>query len=131
MNNKKPLILIIDDDQNFIEIFSAKLTQAGCAIEYAIGGEQGIKLARELQPALILMDVEMPSVNGVQALSIMKDDPSLKNIKIAFLTSYGEKERTEEWQDEKVAREVGAIDYIRKTDDLNSVVEEVKGILAR
>lgn len=127
--DKKPLILIIDDDMNFIEIFSAKLEKEGYEVAHAVGGEEGIKKARELQPALILMDVEMPTVNGVEALSIIKDDPGMKNLKIAFLTSYGEAERREEWSDEKVAREVGAVDYIRKTDDLNTIVKEVQHLL--
>lgn len=125
----KKTILLIDDDRDFLEIFSAKLQGDGADVTTAQGGEAGIAKIKELKPDLVLLDVEMPGINGVEVLAMIKENAELKNTKVAFLTSHGETNKREEWSDEKVAREVGAIDYIRKTDELNAIAGQVKDLL--
>jgi CheY-like chemotaxis protein len=124
----KPLILIVDDAKDFRIIMSAKLMAEGFAVEDAESGEAGIKKATELLPDLILLDVEMPKMNGIQTLSALKADPKTANLKVAFLTNYGESDNGADI-DRKFAREIGALDHIRKTDDLSSIVEKVRSLL--
>ena len=78
---------------------------------------------------MILLDVEMPEMNGVETLMKLKADDATKNIKVAFLTSYGEPQKETTWIDEKFAREAGALDYIKKSEDLETVVSEVNKLL--
>ncbi len=127
MNNKK--IVIIDDDSNFLEIFSTKLKSIGFNIDTAIGGKAGIKKVKAVNPDLILLDVEMPDMNGVEVLSELKHNDETKNIKVSFLTNYGEPQKETTWIDEKFAREAGAIDYIKKSEDLDKIAKEVKKLL--
>src|SRR3989344_6066610 len=125
----KQTILIIDDNKDFLEIFSMKLGSAGFEGTTATGGEEGFALAKKLRPDLILLDVEMPVMNGVETLMKLKADGDTAPLKVIFLTNYGEPQKETTWIDEKFAREAGAIDYIKKSEDLNSIVEEVKKLL--
>lgn len=122
-------ILIIDDSKDFLEIFSMKLTQAGYEVATAPSGAAGIEQAKKLTPDLILLDVEMPGMNGVETLAKLKGDSSTAAIKTVFLTNYGEPTKDATWIDEKFAREAGAMDYIKKSEDLGKIVDEVKRVL--
>lgn len=125
----KQSVLIIDDSKDFLEIFSTKLTAAGFDVATALGGAEGIEQAKKLKPDLILLDVEMPNMNGVETLAKIKGDPAIASLKVAFLTNYGEPAKEATWIDEKFAREAGAMDYIKKSEDLEVVVKEVKKLL--
>jgi len=136
MNQSNPnsqLILLVDDEADFREIFSMKLKAAGFVVELAEDGLQGIEKAKILKPDLILMDVKMPGMDGVEALSRIKADLSISKTKVVFLTSYGEPLPVEEIQknDRKFAQELGAMDYIRKSDDLDEIVNVIKKILGK
>ena len=106
-----------------------KLTQAGYEVVTAISGKTGIEKAKTCHPDLVLLDVEMPEMNGMETLAKMKEDLATSSFKIAFLTNYGEPSKDTTWIDEKFAREAGAIDYIKKSEDLPKVVDEVKKLL--
>ena len=122
-------ILIIDDNKDFLEIFSMKLTQAGFTVATAQSGEAGIEEAKRIHPDLILLDVEMPVMNGVETLQKMKADSATSGFKVVFLTNYGEPQKDTTWIDEKFAREAGAMDYIKKSEDLSKIVDEVTRLL--
>ena len=126
MNKHK--ILIIDDNPSFREIFSAKLESAGFSVAVADGGESGIIKGKEIIPDLVLLDIEMPGMTGIQVISKMKADPTLANVKVVFLTNHGESGEGEAWLDKKFAGEIGAAGYIRKTDDLDKVIKEIEEI---
>ena len=127
----KQTILIIDDNRDFLEIFSTKLTSAGYIVTTAVGGKDGIAKAKEVKPDLVLLDVEMPIMTGVETLYNMKQDPDLNTQKVVFLTNYGESQKETSWIDQKFAREAGAIDYIKKSEDLDKIVDDVKKVLAQ
>jgi len=127
----KHKIVIIDDDKDFLEIFSTKLQAADFDVTTAVGGKEGVSKIKEIKPDLILLDVEMPEMNGMEVLSKLKSDPSTKEIRVSFLTNYGEPQKEKTWIDEKFARETGAIDYIKKSEDLDKIVKEVEGLLAK
>jgi|SRR3989338_172037 len=122
-------ILIIDDDPNFLEIFSARLKSAGFKVETADGGEEGIKRAKALKPALILMDVRMPDLNGVDAMALLKKDADTADIKVLFLTNMGDVRPEIQNINNKFAQESGASGYIRKTDDLDLLIQKIKSFL--
>jgi len=133
MADKQLLILLVDDEKDFIDIFGAKLTSAGFSVIGALSGEDALANIKEMKPDLILLDFNMPGLSGVDVLAKIKDDPTMANTKVAFLTNYGEplpvKELSE--NDKKFAKEMGAIDYIRKTDDLDSILKSVEAALAK
>ena len=128
---KTPLILIIDDDEAFLEIISSCLRAAGIDSEIARGAKEGEEYARTLNPDLILLDMNMPEINGTELLLDLKKDPATKNIKVAFLTTL-----TNPWPaisapSKKFAQELGAIDYLDKTRDLVNIVTKVQEILGK
>lgn len=127
----KPTVLIVDDNKDFLEIFSMKLTQAGFDVSTAQSGKEGIEKAKKSRPDLVLLDVEMPEMSGVETLVKLKEDPATATLKIVFLTNYGEPSKETTWIDEKFAREAGAMDYIKKSEDLSKIVDEVKTLLEK
>lgn len=128
-DKNKSKILIIEDSQDFLEILSTKLKKEGFNIVTAENGELGVKAAKVENPSLILMDVQMPVMNGIDAFYKLKEDPATKDIKVVFLTNYGEPSKDATWLDDKFAREIGAQDYIKKTDDLDSIVKSIEKAL--
>lgn len=127
--NNLPLVLVVDDEANFREIFSTELLKAGYKVETAVDGEDGYEKAKNLKPALVLMDMEMPHLNGAGAVMKLKDDPETKNIKVIFLTNYGDPAAEMVGADIHFSKEIGAQDYIRKTDDMKEIVQRVVGFL--
>ena len=130
MTHTPSLILLVDDEPNFLEILSIKLNTAGFRVEVAANGDMGIKRAKELKPDLILMDVQMPIKNGVEAVTELRQDKEMKETKIVFLTSYGDSRPDAVGTDEKFAKELGALGYLRKTDDLDNILARVREFLA-
>jgi CheY-like chemotaxis protein len=125
-----PLILIVDDEENFREIFGAKLSAAGFRVETAEGAKTGIAKATSLMPDLILMDVKMPGMEGSTAVMKLREDPAMKDVKIAFLTNLGDPRHLQEI-DRKFSEEFGARDYLSKTDDLDVIIQRIKAILGQ
>ena len=105
------LILIVDDEPDFREIFSAKLSGAGFATEVADSAQGAIEKAKSLKPDLILMDVKMPVMDGPTAVMKLHEDPETKNIKIAFLTSLGDPRFELRDIDKKFSEEFGVQGY--------------------
>lgn len=126
---EQPLILIVDDEANFLEIFGVKLKAAGYRIETATNGAEGIEKAKNVRPDLILMDVNMPVMDGATAVLELRDDPMTKNIKVAFLTSLGDPHQEMRELNLKFAEDFGAQGYLKKTDDLDSLVGQIEKFL--
>ena len=131
MTDTQPLILLVDDEAAFREIFSLKLSAEGFKIETAEDGVQGIARAKELQPDLILMDVKMPNMDGATVVVKLKEDPATANLRVVYLTSLGDFGEGGEEQDRRFAVTSGAVGYIRKTEDLKKVVASVKSFLSQ
>jgi CheY-like chemotaxis protein len=124
-----PLVLIVDDEADFREIFKTKLSAAGFHVETAENGQMGVEKAKQLKPNLILMDVKMPVMDGATTALKLQEDPETKGITVAFLTSLGDPRAEMRGPDQKFAEDFGAAQYLKKTDDLDSVVEKVKALL--
>ncbi len=129
-NPPKPLILLVDDEENFREIFSVELQSAGFEVVAVASGAAAVEKLKKIKPTLVILDIEMPRQNGIETLEKMKADPNLSGVKVAFLTNLGNSDASYRWTDEKFAREIGAIDYIKKTDDLENVKIHVQKIIA-
>ena len=125
----QPLILVVDDEAAFREIFSMKLTADGYRVETAENGQAGVEKAKQLKPSLILMDVRMPVMDGPTAVLALRDDPETRDMKVVFLTSLGDPRLEMQEMNSKVAQDFGAMGYLRKTDDLNLLNDRIKVFL--
>lgn len=121
---------MVDDEENFREIFQSVLTSAGYQVKTAANGKEGVEAAKAIRPDLILMDVKMPVMDGAQAAMALHEDPETKDMKIIFLTSFGDPNVEMQDFDRKFAQEFGAMDYIKKTDDLAAITKKVGDLLA-
>ncbi len=125
----QPLILVVDDEEAFREIFSMKLAADGYRVETAENGKVGVEKAKQLKPALVLMDVRMPVMDGPTAVLALRDDPETKDLKVVFLTSLGDPRLEMQEMNSKVAQDFGAMGYLRKTDDLNLLNDRITAFL--
>jgi PAS domain S-box-containing protein len=111
-------ILVIDDDPEACEIIEHYLLKDGFAVITAASGEQGLRLAHELQPAAITLDVMMPDMDGWSVLRALKADPVLRKIPVVMLTMIDDRTR---------GYSLGAVDYLTKPVDR----EQLHNVLAR
>jgi two-component system cell cycle response regulator DivK len=81
-------ILIVEDNENNRSLFRDILTFHGYNVSVAADGKEGVALARELMPDLILMDIQMPGMDGLTAGGILKGDPATSGLKIVAITSF-------------------------------------------
>lgn len=118
-----PRILIADDNPDNLEIFRTRLAVHGYEIDTAVDGEEALAAARDMQPDLILLDVMMPKMDGVEVCRHIKSDPSLPFIPIIMLTA---KAST---KDVVIALDAGADEYLTKPVDHGALVARVKSML--
>ena len=114
----KPIVLVIDDDPNVHDLMRRTLAKDGYQIETALGGEEGLRRARELRPTAITLDVMMPGLNGWSVLAALKQDPELAPIPVIMLTMADERSQ---------GLELGALEYLTKPLDRTRLL----GILGR
>ena len=129
MEQKPPLVLIVDDEAAFREIFSVKLQALGYRTEIAVDGADGVQKAKAMKPDLILMDVQMPNVNGIDALQKIKEDDTLKGTKVLFLTNLGDPQTNAHDVENKFAQEIGAVGYLQKFTDLDVLMQKIQSFL--
>jgi two-component system, cell cycle response regulator DivK len=87
-----PLVLVVDDDDDTRSFCVEYLRDAGIQAEEAHDGSDALEKARELHPALIVMDMSMPGLDGVEATRLLKDDASTSSISIIALTGHGQQD---------------------------------------
>ncbi|MEK7212544.1 MAG: response regulator [Patescibacteria group bacterium] len=121
------LVLLIDDEQDFLEIMSTKLQAVGLSVETALDGEEGLAKIKALKPDLVVLDMAMPGMTGADMILKVKDDPEIKNTKVVFLSSVGIPAKRV--QDLQHAMSIGAVGYMEKTADLNKNVSEILSYL--
>jgi len=105
---QKPLVLMVDDDATMREVTGRFLERAGFAVVGANGGKEGLRLARELHPSAITLDVMMPDLDGWTVLAALKGDPALADIPVVLMSIMDEKQR---------GYALGAVDYMVKPVD--------------
>ena len=116
MNKKR--ILLVDDEPDLVRITSYRLQKAGYVILVAESGTQGLQLAQRERPDLILLDLNLPYMNGYDVCRALKTDPNLKNIPIIVFSASSEsiKEKSEE---------IGASAYIVKPFEISNLLETI------
>ena len=112
-------ILIVDDEQDIVESLKFVLEIANYTCYCAYNGEDGLKMAKEIVPDLIILDVMMPKINGFKISRLLKFDNKYKDIPILMLTARSQIE------DKMIGEETGVNEYITKPFDLDDVVSKV------
>src|SRR3954464_4296342 len=118
-------ILIIDDEQDVIDLLSLHLRKAGYALSTATDGATGLRLSREETPALIILDLMLPKMPGLEICKVLKTDPATRTIPVLMLTAKAEE------IDRIVGLEFGADDYVTKPFSPRELVLRVNAILRR
>ncbi len=125
MKKKEIKILLVDDEQDILEIVGYNLSQEGYQIFTAQNGKEAISKAKKELPQLIIMDVMMPEMDGMEACENIRKIPELNNVIITFLTA-----RSEDYS-QVAGFDVGADDYITKPIKPKLLVSKVKALLRR
>ena len=89
--NDQPKVLIADDEQDCIDFVCEALAQTACEVISASDGEEALKVAREQKPQLIILDVQMPKLDGFEVFSALRADKELGSVPIIMLTGIAEK----------------------------------------
>lgn len=117
-----PKVLIVDDDANFREIWKIKLVNNGFDVIVASNGKEALEIFKNNKPDIILLDIVMPIMNGIETLLSIKDDLKEKNIKVFIITSLDEADPEVKNYHNKIIQELGAVKCLRKSTDLNELV---------
>jgi two-component system alkaline phosphatase synthesis response regulator PhoP len=125
MKKKDIRILLVDDDADILEIVGYNLSQEGYLISTAVNGRDAIVKAKKVLPHLIIMDVMMPEMDGMEACENIRKIPELTNVIITFLTA-----RSEDYS-QVAGFDAGADDYISKPIKQKLLVSKVKALLRR
>jgi two-component system, OmpR family, phosphate regulon response regulator PhoB len=118
-------ILIIEDEQDVIDLLTLHLRKAGFAVGKATDGATGLRLAREESPALIILDLMLPTMPGLEICKVLKTDAATRQIPVLMLTAKAEE------IDRIVGLELGADDYVTKPFSPRELVLRVNAILRR
>ena len=125
MKKKDIKILLVDDEPDILEIVGYNLTQEGYQIVTAVNGREAVAKAKKELPQLIIMDVMMPEMDGMEACEHIRKIPELSNVIITFLTA-----RNEDYS-QVAGFDAGADDYIAKPIKPKLLVSKIKALLRR
>lgn len=119
----KPRILIIDDEPDIVRTLQDRLEMNGYSVITATNGTEGLEKAVSEKPDIILLDVIMPEMDGLEMLEALRKHPEGKNVAVVMLTARSQP------QDIARAKASGIDDYIVKPFDLSSLLEKIETVL--
>ena len=125
MGPREIKILLVDDEPDIIEILSFNLKQEGYNVFSASNGKEAIDKARKIKPHLIIMDVMMPVMDGIESCELIREDKTINDVVIMFLTARGED------FSQLAAFDAGADDYVTKPVKPKIFISKVKAMLRR
>lgn len=125
MSSENNKILLVDDEPDILEFISYNLVKEGFEVFTSNNGKEAIKLAQKERPDLIILDVMMPDLDGIETCRVIRETPELKDVLIAFLTA-----RNEDYS-QIAGFDAGADDYINKPIKPRVLVSRVKALLRR
>jgi len=125
MENKSHKILLVDDEPDILEFLSYNLKKEGYTVYTASDGAAAVKLAREAHPSLVVLDVMMPGMDGMETCRLLRETPGLEHVVIAFLTA-----RSEDYS-QIAGFESGADDYISKPIRPRVLISRIQALLRR
>jgi len=118
-NNIK--ILVAEDDEVYGKVYLNKLTKEGYQVILVKDGKEAVEMTKKEKPNLILLDIIMPTMDGFEALKIIKSDPETKNIKVLVMSNLGQE------SDMARAKELGAEEYFVKASiSISELIEKLK-----
>lgn len=123
MDNTK--VLLVDDEQDILDFVKYNLEKEGCWVETATNGKDAISLANKFQPALIILDIMMPEMDGIETCYKLRENKGLNNTIIAMLTA-----RNEDYT-QVAALQAGADDFIKKPIKPRVLTTKVQSLLRR
>ena len=118
-------ILIVDDEEDILDLLEYNLEKEGYEVIRAMDGEEAIELAKKENPQLILLDIMMPKLDGIETCRRIREFPEMQNVYIVFLTA-----RSEEYS-ELAGFDAGADDYISKPIKPRVLMSRLKAIMRR
>ncbi|MFN0032774.1 MAG: response regulator transcription factor [Flavobacteriales bacterium] len=121
----KQKILLVDDEQDILELIGYNLEKEGYEVKTALNGRKALEVARSFNPDLVLLDVMMPEMDGMETCRELREDDNLRNVLIAFLTA-----RNEDYS-QIAGFDAGADDYISKPIKPRVLISRVKALLRR
>jgi len=124
-NNNEYKILLVDDEPDILEFLSYNLKKEGFNVYTANNGKEAIAVAKKENPQVIILDVMMPDMDGIETCREIREIPGLKDVMIAFLTA-----RNEDYS-QIAGFEVGADDYINKPIKPRVLISRIKALLRR
>jgi two-component system phosphate regulon response regulator PhoB len=121
----KPKVLVVEDDRDIQELLQYNLAKEGYQVQLAATGEEGLKLAKAKAPALILLDLMLPGMDGLEVCRQLKRAPETAPIPVVMLTAKGEE------SDIVSGLELGAADYVTKPFSPKVLVARLRAVLRR
>lgn len=121
---KKSKILVVDDDKGLCQLYKLTLEQEGYEVYVANQGDQALSKALEVKPDLILLDIMMPMIHGLNVLDILKATPETQGLKVIVMSALSDDDTKNK------AKEFGAIDYIVKSQStISEVMQRIAKVL--
>ncbi|MEO0483317.1 MAG: diguanylate cyclase [Planctomycetota bacterium] len=119
----RPLVLVIDDSIDVHRLLQARLRSEPLELVQATSGEAGLEMARDRTPAIVLLDLDMPEMDGFEVLRALKDDPRTLHLPVIVLSGL------QSPHDKVTAFDLGAVDYVTKPFDLTELKVRVRSAL--
>ena len=116
------VVLVIEDEENLLKAIKYNLEKDGYKVQSAMDGEQGLELARQMEPSFIILDIMLPKMDGIEVCRILRRE---SNVPILMLTAKSEE------IDRVVGLELGADDYVTKPFSMRELMARIKAILRR
>lgn len=122
-------ILVVDDEKNIRMLFEDELTEAGFQVITAENGKEGLRLAQQAKPDLILLDIKMPDMHGVEVLQKIRETDS--TTPVIMITAHGARSPLSKSMTQWAIRskELNIADYITKPVDLDELIKKIRQIL--
>ncbi|HTL47319.1 MAG TPA: response regulator transcription factor [Verrucomicrobiae bacterium] len=121
----KEIIVIIEDEKNIVELLQYNLEKEGYRVFSALRGEEGLDLARKHLPSVLILDLMLPGMDGLEICKTLRQNPETSRIPILMLTARGEE------VDKVLGLELGADDYVTKPFSPRELVARIKAVLRR
>jgi len=119
----KPLILCADDDPDILALLALRLEGAGFRVAQAVDGERALALARELQPSVVVLDVMMPRLMGIEVVEAIRADPATHDLRVILVSARAQQ------SDVEVGLAAGADAYLAKPFQASELIELVQSLL--
>jgi two-component system, OmpR family, alkaline phosphatase synthesis response regulator PhoP len=118
-------VLVVDDEEDILELLRYSFSREGYSVHCAASGEKALAIAREVLPDILVLDLMLPGMNGLDVARLLKKDPSTRSIPIVMLTAKGEE------ADIVTGLEMGADDYVTKPFSPRVLTARVRAVLRR